>query len=466
MYTRKKILLIAMIMLPFYLYSQPDTETVKLKLDFPLFDLPYQMDAKSAVGRGFFGSYANPSMSQSLAVSTNVYSAFHFGMKHFYDNSNLREPLKRFIYFYGSALGNVLFFWMPGGEGWLHEEYHRAVMSRFGANSFNEMNLFPIGAEVIAVSRVKDEDLVRIKEKSPADMVRLHASGIEGQYLLINNLQRNNFFYVCLAQYKYDKNLLNLTMYWMSIINSHAYIILSASPNFADKTIASMNEKETTIASRDFTGMDFTAWAYDLFRPDEPYQARGVHPSGTGINRYRSTTDLTPDELKYLKRQGWWHVVNYMSPMLFGIDHIALGNSGLTGNFAMRHLLTSFGTAVSAHVFLKNEHYKMAFAYHNNLNYRHYFPAIEAELVDYPFQLGKLGMSISPRTLIGLQPKGQQFMTRKAEFLGLLGLRVDFAASQRFFPYIDLTAKTNGWVAGNEYLNSNASVRMGISARF
>ena len=450
----KKVVAIACLIWTVHLYAQTARDTVKLKLDLPLFDLPYQMDAKDAVGRGFFGSYANPGMSQSLAVSTNVYSAFHFGMKRFYENSNIRKPFKSYIYSLGTAMGNYLLFYLPGGEGWLHEEYHRAVMSRYGANSFNGMNLFPIGAEIVAVSRVKDEDLIRIKEKSPADMVRLPASGIEGQYLLMNNLQRNNFFY--------DQKLPNLFMYWMSTLNSHAYIILSASPKFADKTIASMNEKETTIASRDFTGMDFTSWAYDLFRPDEPYQARGLHPSGTGINRYRTTQDLTALELKYLKRQGYWHFVNYLSPMLFLIDGIPLGNNGLVGNFAMRHLLTSFGTTVSAHVFLKQEPYKMAFAYHNFRNYRYYFPAVEAEFIDYQIR----GMYFSPRAIIGMQPKGQEFMTGKAEFLGFLGLRIDFKTSRHFLPYIDFTAKTNGWVAGNEYLNSNASVRMGVSARF
>ena len=454
----KFIIVILWFILPLSLYAQSATDTVKLKLDLPLFDLPYQRDAMDAVGRGFFGSYANPGMSQSLAVSTGLYSGFHYGMKRFNENSNIRKPIKELIYRYGLLLGDFILLYLPGGEGWLHEEYHRAIMSRYGVNSFNGMNRVPIGASVVSVNKVKDEDLIRLKEKSPTDMVRLHAAGIEGQYLLINNLQRNNFFY--------DQQLPHLYFYWMSTINSHFYILFSASSKFADKETAKMNEKEKTIASRDFTGFDFTAWVYDLFRPDEPYEARGVHPSGTGINRYRTTKDLTDTEHKYLKRQGYWHFLNYLSPTLLGIENIPLGNSGLTGNFAMRHLLTSFGTAVSAHVYLKQEPFKMAFAYHSYLNYRHYFPAIEAELVDYPFSLGKFGIFLSPRTIIGTQPKGQEFRSGKAEFFGLLGLRVDLMASKRFLPYIDFNAKTNGWIAGNEYLNSNASMRVGVSTRF
>jgi hypothetical protein len=65
-----------------------------------------------------------------------------------------------------------------------------------------------------------------------------------------------------------------------------------------------------------------------------------------------------------------------------------------------------------------------------------------------------------------MQPKEQNFRTEKSEFLGLFGLRVDFMASKHVFPYINFIAKTNGWVAGNEYLNSSTSVKTGVSLRF
>jgi hypothetical protein len=429
-----------------------------LKLDLPLFDFPYQIETMNTVGHGFFSSYANPSMSQSLALTADLYSGFHFGMKKFYDSSKMNKYLTRVIYNWGTIAGDLLMMWMPGGDGWLHEEYHRAVMSHYGVNSFNGMNHFPIGANLIYVSNVKDEDLIRLKKESPADMVRLHSAGIESDYALINNLQRNNFFY--------DQNLLHEILYVMLTVNSHYYIFASSSPNWVDKEIPKRNEIEKTVSERDFTGYDMTAWAYDLFRPDEPYEARGPHPSGVGINRYRTTQDLTNDELKYLKNRFYWHSINYLSPMLFGLRSVSLGNSELTGNFAMRHLLTSFGTDVSAQVFLKYKPFNMAFAYHSYLNYDHYFPAIEAELVDYPLYFGEFGIFLSPRIIMGLQPENQKFKTGNPEFLGLFGLRADFTVNKYFLPFIALTAKTDGWVAGNEYLDSNISVEIGVSARF
>jgi len=453
------VLLITFFLTPFYLSAQSSIFYPRLKLDLPLFDFPYQIDAMNTVGHGFFGSYVNPSMNQSLALATDLVSSLNFGMQYFYENSKINERVKGGLYIAGLGFGTLLISYLPGGDGWLHEEYHRAVMTHYGINSFNGMNLFPLGAEIISVDHIKDKDLVRLKAKSPADMVRLQAAGIEGEYLLINNLQRNNFFY--------EQQLPNYWLYWMVTVNSHFYIYMSASPSDVDVKTAKMNMLETKIASRDFTGFDMTGWVYDLFRPNEPYEARGVHPSGVGINRYRTTKDLTDKELNYLIGQAYLHFVNYLSPMLYGFSSIPLGNNGLTGNFAMRHLLTSFGSDISSLVFLKYGDLNFAFALHNYLNYKNYFPAIEAELVDYPFHLtGDFLMLFSPRIIIGMQPENQKFKTGTPEFLGLFGLRVDFVISQNFLPFVDLTAKTDGWVAGNVYLDKNVSCRVGVSFRF
>jgi hypothetical protein len=455
------VLVITFFVTPVNLFTQNSTGGhfifSKLKLDLPLFEFPYQIEAMNTVGRGFFSGYANPSMSQSLAVTVDLLSGFHFGMKYFYDYTRIHEPFNWLIFYLGIGLGDFLLTYLPGGDGWLHEEYHRSVLTRYRVNSFNGMNLFPIGAETVSVYNIKDEDLIRLKKISPPDFVRLRAAGIEGEYLLINNLQRNNFFY--------DQYLFNEILYWMVTLNSHFYIYASSDPADVNDSTRKMNQTEKTIASRDISGYDFTAWVYDLFRPNEPYEARGPHPSGVGIDRYRTTEDLTDDELKYLKGQFSWHFVNYLSPMIFGIHSIPLG-SYLTGNFAMRHLLTSFGSVVSAQALLKYGSFNAAFAYHSYLNYKNYFPAIEAELIDYPLYFSGFGIFLSPRVIIGMQPEDQKFKTGKPEFLGLFGLRVDFLVSRYFLPYVDFTAKTDGWVAGNEYIDGNVSVRIGLSMRF
>jgi hypothetical protein len=320
------------------------------------------------------------------------------------------------------------------------------------------MNTFPIGKGLVSVKSITDEDLERFKAESPADFVRMHAAGIEGEYALIDRLQSNSFFY--------DQELFFNLIYLVFTVNSHMYIIASGDPKQNDAEVDEMNRLETSILSRDFTGFDMAGWVYDLFRPDEPYSARGPHPSGIGINRYRKTTDLTDEELRYLKSQVYWHIFNYLSPMLFFIDRIPLGDSGFDGNFAFRHLLTSFGTDVSLRVYLKKDTFNLTAAFHNYLNYEHWFPSFEAELVDFPVSLGRFSFFLSPRFLIGMQPADQGFRTGTPEFMGMAGCRFDFNISKHFQPYFDVTAKTDGWIAGNEFLEKNVSIQLGVSARF
>jgi hypothetical protein len=127
--------------LPFFTFAQ-DNEPI-LKIDLPFFDLPYQIDAMNTVGHGFFSAYANPSMAQSLAITVDAFSAFHFGMKKIYDTSTMNNIWKNIIYYGGTALGDGLLMFFPfGGYSWMHEEFHRAVMSRYEVNSFNAAYTF------------------------------------------------------------------------------------------------------------------------------------------------------------------------------------------------------------------------------------------------------------------------------------------------------------------------------------
>ncbi len=123
-----------------------------------------------------------------------------------------------------------------------------------------------------------------------------------------------------------------------------------------------LTEEDSDISKRDFTGLDFSAWAYDLFNANEPYQNRGIHRSGVGIDRYIKPSDLTADQIKYLKKQGYLQIINMASPMLFGLDNSFKINSlNLNWNFAVRHILTSFGHDITPSIFIKTTQYNGVF---------------------------------------------------------------------------------------------------------
>ena len=425
-------------------FSQ-ETESPLLKLDFPLFDFPYQIDVMDTVGYGFFGSYTSPSMAQSLAISVNIFSAFHYGMSKFYNSSSMNPILRNLIFYSGTIFGDILLGALPPFKfiTFMHEEYHKSIYSKFGVNSFNNTytfsNIFGGGLE-----NMKDDDLKRFKEESPPDFVRQDAAGFEGENLLIDTLQKDRFFYGKGSDFFTEFAFIPL--YWIDLIAMHIYM---TNPNDPDGN-----------------GTDSPSWVYNLFRPNEPHNVKIINSSGIETYRNPVVEDFTDQEREYFKKVGYWQIISYISPMMFGFRSLTLGNTGIRWNFSFRHFLTSFGTDISLMVLLNINKYNLVAIYHNSMNYDHIFPAIEIQMVDYPVKIGNIHIFLSPRIMIGIQPKGQEFFTSEAEFFGLIATRTDFQINKHLFPYLEITAKTNGWVAGNEYLEKNVKFILGMSARF
>jgi len=412
----------------------PEAETTKtkelpnsLKLDFPFIDFPYQETANTVAGNGFLSIFTRPSMNQSLSLVTNLYTGFYFGMNYYYKE---RENIP--IYLLGMIAGHFFLELIP--QTYLHEEHHRAVFTHNGIDSSITYSFF--GKSYTQPDVNQSSNLY--KEK-PTEYSRSYAAGIEGQHLLLNNLQRDYVFY--------RKDPLFEDWIW-SPLNFFSYGATHLDTILATQLYIYFSSTSKSITDDTFGVGDPLYWTHTLFQLSW------------------AITDISDEERIYLKNQFWWYFINYLSPMAFGFNNIPLGDSGLKGNFAMSHLLTSFGTDISAKVFLKYEQVNIFFAYHSYLNYEHYFFSIEAELVDCPLNLGKFGVYFSPRFIIGMQPKEQNFKTEEAEFLGLFGLRVDLLVGKHFSPYIDFTVKTKGWVAGIESLDSNANMKVGLALRF
>ena len=191
----------------------------------------------------------------------------------------------------------------------------------------------------------------------------------------------------------------------------------------------------------------------------------GVHPLGNGIDRYIKTTDLSTEALDYLKKQGKLQWLNMVSPMIVGVRSIGL-KDGLSFNFAVRNYLTSFGNDISLNVLLKNKSHNFVLAYHHYSNYNKSFPALECKWFEHPLNLGKQKILLTPTVIVGIQPKNQSFTTKDAAFLGAASCRIEWLTNSIINAYTELSLKTKGWVAGNEFLNNSTSIKFGICARF
>jgi hypothetical protein len=190
----------ALCVLPgFLLFPQEELNGVpvytypKLKLNFPFFDHPYQIDTMDTSGYGFFGSYTSPSMNQSLALSMDIYSSLHFGMRKLYDDSGISSMWKEAIYYGGSVAGILAFAYvLPFGYPWMQREFTRSILSRFDIKSVN--GDYDIFSPTLVVG-VTDSQLEHFKAESPHDMTRMDESGSEGYILFSDFMLRNVFFY-------------------------------------------------------------------------------------------------------------------------------------------------------------------------------------------------------------------------------------------------------------------------------
>ncbi|MBK1441192.1 hypothetical protein JHJ32_14430 [Parapedobacter sp. ISTM3] len=429
-----------------------------MQIDLPLLDMPFQRDATLA--GELFDSY---SMQQALAVTQNLHRVnYHFNNKLWHGiirpDSKRKHVYNRIAANVTSGLVDYVFtyYGVVFSAQWLHEEFHRAGLTIRGLSSYDETyNRLNGGLANGSVSRVKDEDLIRMKKDAPQELVRSFAAGIESEFLLLRGLQKDNFF----GGAKHANIALNilLTKHAIDYVNQFKRIGYNAS-------IDSMNAHGLAVADRDFVGWDFTPWVYDLHRPDEPYEARGRHPSGVGIDRAIKTTALTGEELRYLKRMGNLQYLNFVSPFLIGINRIRL-NDQTAFNVAVRHYLNSFGYDLTADFFIDHRDKQYLFSLHGYRNKHRLLPGIEMERSPHAFDLmGDDRLLLQPMAMLWLQPG--EFYDRRARPGGLLRLQGAYSLGNTWRVVATAEAKTAGWVAGNPYLDAKASLRLGIAAFF
>ncbi|TAE29567.1 MAG: hypothetical protein EAZ92_06100 [Candidatus Kapaibacterium sp.] len=447
--------------------SPQQADTTACIIDIPLVDVPYLGLAAQTVSNkaaselnalDFLSSYANPSMKQSLSLSGGIYGAGNWAIKKLISTND--EFLDILLRNSAAGLLGLAMFYAPGGNAWLHEEYHRAVMTRNLMNSFNEMNTFPFGREAVSVKNVRDEDLIRLKNTANTEFVRLMAAGIEGQYHQNQMLQKQNFFY--------RQDLPHIPLYWINTMSSMFYVLSSSSGEAMNGLIDRAHVREgRNIAERDFTGPDFTAWADALVNPEKRYEARGMHPSGVGIQRYVRPSDLSTEAREYLQTQGVLQFLNILSPHLVGFSAIRIDSTrdGIYyGNAALRHLLTPFGFDVALDIFFQAPDVNVFFSMHNYFNRNAYFVGIQTEVIDYPVFNGNALASV--RAHLWVQPENQSFRTTTGQLGGLAGGRLVWLLGKNIQPFIDVEAKSAGWVMGNEFLGSNLGVSLGLRMMF
>lgn len=453
------------------------TITPRLLLDLPLIDAPYgwhaaQMAANKRLGitDGANGSvnagdllrgYESPSMQQALAVTKDLHATnYYFSNKLW---NGLIAPTSKKRYLFNRIAANaqaglvdylLAYNLMVFGPAWMHEEFHRSGTTLRGIPTFNETYYrFGGGIPSASVSHVSDADMARFKQEAPNELIRSFASGIEAQYALVRSMQQDNFFQR--AQYP------NVAMNILITQQAVGYVRQFRAADY-DQSIDTMNFHGDQMAERDYVGWDFTAWVYDLHRPGEAYADRGAHPYGDGIDRAVKRAKLTPEEDAYLVRMGDLQYLNFLAPDMIGLHGFRMGNS-TRFNFAVRHILTSFGYDLGGDLLLDRRGRQWLLGIHTYHNHERSFGGLELMRKGLRLGRGDRTATVDLRGMLWMQPEHGGFYDRDGQLGGLLTVRAGFPLGGSLKTYIEAEGKSHGWVMANPYLNSNLSIRAGLA---
>ncbi len=444
-------------------------QSPKFVVDVVPVDLPYQRLSSQMYGQHICGnpkcglkgavySFGSPSMRQATALSKSFHGAVNYGVYKLWHRHDTDDPLRKLINGGGEAitatLVHLLTSYIPLGIGWVHEEFHRNPLTIRKIYSYDDIYSLHFLAETVSVNQVIDQDLIAFKRNYPVEHIRAAEAGIEGEYQVMTSLQKDAFFY------NQKAGSTAPLLYWLTTANTTGYVRICAKPE-SNKFTDEMNSKENTIPVRDWVGMDFNAWVYDLHRPNEAFTDRGVHPSGVGIDRYIKFDDMTPEMVGYLRKMGNRQLLNYLNPQLLGIRRIRLGPDTY-GNVALRHYLTSFGDDMNLDLFYKRGTNNLYAVIHRYSNQKQSFGGLEVQWVDKPIRVARKPLTLTLRGMAWSQPKDQSFFAEKGQWGGLAGVQVRTGAGKVWQPYVEAEAKTAGWVAGNPFLDASVSVRAGL----
>lgn len=409
-------------------------------IELPVLDVPFNADSATTF----------PSMHQSLALTKGFYLLSHAKIQ-----GSLSENPRGAAF---AMLGfDLLSLWLPLGSGWMHEEWHRAVMGVADIDSHNGIYDFEF-SDVVKVTGVTDQQLGAHKANHPADQVRLNSAGVEAQYELNLALERSVFFD--------DVPAWITPVLWLNTANNIGYLHTCATDEANTLTAEIVDQEGANPAERDFTGLDCTAWVYDLYRPSEPYATRGIHPSGVGIDRYRDLSDLSPEEQSYLRRQRNLSLVNLADPFLFGRHHFSARNP-VTGttilwNANLRHHLTPFGYNLGVNVFLRSNGLNVLTTVQGYANDAGWGPGLDVTVQRHTLNDWLPHWRMTSRIAVWQQPSALAYRAGEFESGALAAFTLE-QGNDALRPFLQLEYKSEGWVAGNEYLGENWALRLGVT---
>jgi hypothetical protein len=429
------------------LASEPGTAALRddVELSFSAVDLPANLTG---------GAYY-PSMRQSLELGRDTYEVSYWGVR------AVRFALTKDTSWRGEALefalsAPLVYFAADAPvpfSTWVHEEYHRSALRVGGVTSKNGSH-FRIGHTSGTVYDVSDDELIAIERDHPADFLRSEVAGFEAQHDLVVDGVYTDF-------HERDRSSMPAFYLW-NVYYLHNYFELCASPESDKVRDWNLEHQPKDPLERDFVGLDCTAWAYDLHRPGEAYEARGPHPSGQGLARPIGWSQLTDEERAFLQNSRRLIYLNALNPMAFFVHHVSFGETD--ANALVQYVPAPFGGQIELHVLLRGPVAGWTIVGRHLWNLETVHPGIEVRRVDQPLRIAGTDVAWTPRVALWTQPPRLDPYETGHRPGGLVGSRFEVRVSDHLDAVGEIDAKTEGWLVGEPFLGANVSARLGLQA--
>lgn len=348
---------------------------------------------------------------------------------------------------------------LPLTTGWMHEEGHRSAMGVNGVPSkqvFN--NLFYAANQRCdegSVCGMTDDQIATVKQRRSADWVRVQAAGMETELELMRRIERDAFF-------SEQPRALNIPVTALLLVSVEVYRHVCAEGIFTEQDVLNEN---ADMLRRDFTGPDCSGFVVDLFRPDEPYAARGPHPNGDGLRRVRLSSDLTTAERSYLIRSRNLGLLNFVDPALFGFPRVdvTVGGKRLSLGASLQHDQTAFGDAFGLSVLASFEQlqgYAIARVYRNESLV---LPGLTVAVRRFPIRVGLLDFRGSAQVDLWLQPRDFSFTTNVVMPGAAAEVQAAFTVAGPLEAFVAVKAKSAGWRPVDPFLDAAFTARLGVN---
>lgn len=430
----KRILFFAGVLLPALLFAQ---------------DVSLQIPLMSST-QNFGSNPKYPAMDQVNGYTASAYELSFWGINRLgnriFKNSNWKSET------FGYAAG--LIFSKYGSElpvpfgVWGHEEYHRTVLAANGVNSKNGNWIFHRWDGT--VYGVTDESLADLKANHLNGLLYSYVAGVQSETQLSSQLVKQDFYH----PNKNSKAPLHLYNAWY-VYNYFRFATSTLSDSV--KVIAPKYESDKAN-QRDFAGADLTAWAYDMFKPDEDFYDRDNFPDGEGENRRVGFHDLPVGAQKYLIRQKKLSLLNFFNPSIVMINQIKIGDDfSFLPYFTYQP--THFGNAIGFNMPFSINEKGYYLAVNRFSSYEHSYYG-----VDWGWNERNLGLAdgLQFSCIIRFWKQPKSFFGNEATWGGAVKFQLFYPVSDHFRVTLDYTQKSAGWSEGSAYLGQKANLSMGL----